>query len=194
MVERAVEPSRPTRSVLDGLRRQLDVPRPRLVISSLLNRLLPDYTMVGVRSRLLRWCGWSLGEGVALFGAPRWYGPGPIQERLHIGPHARINVGCCIELSDEVSIGEHAALGHQVLVLTSSHQLGRRDRRAGRSESAPVTIGAGAWLGARCTLLPGVTVGDGAVVMAGSVVNKDVPPNCVVGGVPAIVVVPRLPG
>ena len=48
-----------------------------------------------------------------------------------------------------------------------------------------MSIGKGVWLGARCTILPGVTVGDGAVVAAGAVVVRDVAPHTVVGGVPA---------
>ena len=57
-----------------------------------------------------------------------------------------------------------------------------------------VVIGAGSWIGARCVIFPGVRVGSGAVVSAGSIVNKDVPPNTVVSGAPATVVVQRIPG
>ncbi|NTU65300.1 MAG: hypothetical protein HGB05_18340 [Chloroflexi bacterium] len=64
----------------------------------------------------------------------------------------------------------------------------RSDQRAGATFSAPVTIQDGTWLGARCIVLPGVTVGRGSVVGAGSVVTKDVPPNTLVGGVPAKVI------
>ncbi len=53
-------------------------------------------------------------------------------------------------------------------------------------EAHPVTICDGVWLGARCTILPGVTVGEGAVVGAGAVVNKNVPAHTLVAGVPAV--------
>jgi maltose O-acetyltransferase len=49
----------------------------------------------------------------------------------------------------------------------------------------PVTIGNNVWIGRSCTILPGVSIGDNAVVAAGSVVTKNVPPNTLVGGVPA---------
>ena len=49
----------------------------------------------------------------------------------------------------------------------------------------PVTIGNNVWIGANVTILPGVTIGDGSVIAAGAVVTKNVPDNCVVGGVPA---------
>lgn len=55
-------------------------------------------------------------------------------------------------------------------------------------ESAPITIGSDVWIGARAIVLDGVTIGDGAIVAAGSVVTKDVPPYAIVGGVPAKVI------
>ena len=77
------------------------------------------------------------------------------------------------------------ALGHGVLILTSSHEFGDQWRRGGEHITAPVTIERGAWIGARGVLLPGVTIGHGAVVGAGAVVTTDVPPNTLVAGVPA---------
>jgi maltose O-acetyltransferase len=84
-----------------------------------------------------------------------------------------------------VTIGNNVSFGHQVIVLTNTHDIGPASRRAATLCSKAVTIGNGAWLGARCTILPGVTIGDGAVVAAGSVVNEDVPANVLVAGVPA---------
>ena len=52
----------------------------------------------------------------------------------------------------------------------------------------PVTIGNDVWIGANCTILPGVNIGNNVVIAAGAVVTKDVPDNCVVGGVPAKVI------
>jgi acetyltransferase-like isoleucine patch superfamily enzyme len=73
------------------------------------------------------------------------------------------------------------------MILTSSHELGPTMQRAGPLFRRPVRIGQGAWVGARSVVLPGVSIGDGAVVAAGSMVTKDVPPNVLVGGVPASV-------
>ena len=71
--------------------------------------------------------------------------------------------------------------------MTNTHKLGTAEQRATDLIAHPIAIGDGAWLGARCTVLPGVTVGAGAVVAAGSVVTKDVPPNALAAGVPAVV-------
>ena len=70
--------------------------------------------------------------------------------------------------------------------------MGSAQRRAGELTTLPVTIDDGAWIGARSTILPGITIGAGAIISAGAVVNKDVPPNTVVAGSPARVVVPKL--
>jgi maltose O-acetyltransferase len=78
------------------------------------------------------------------------------------------------------------------MILTTSHKLGPSAHRAGKHDLLPVEIGDGAWIGARATILPGVTIGRGAVVSAGSVVNKNVPPNSIVAGTPARVVVPKM--
>ena len=58
----------------------------------------------------------------------------------------------------------------------------------GGNQYKPVTIGNDVWIGANCTILPGVTIGNNVVVAAGAVVTKDVPDNCVVGGVPAKII------
>jgi maltose O-acetyltransferase len=70
--------------------------------------------------------------------------------------------------------------------VTLSHAVGGPEQRAGERETAAVTIGRGAWLGAGVVVLPGVTVGDGCVVAAGSVVTRDLEPNALYAGVPAV--------
>ena len=79
-------------------------------------------------------------------------------------------------------------LEHQVLLMTTSHEIGLSVRRADLAYARPVTIADGARLGARSTILPGVTIGAGAVVAAGALVNKDVLPHTTVAGIPAKIV------
>lgn len=168
--------------------------QPAVWLLAIVSTLLPSYSFLWLRTALLRRGGWQIGHGSTVFGPMQVYGRGAVRQRLSIGRHTMINVRCTIELNERVTIEDHAALGHEVMVLTSTHQLGRHGRRAGEVHALPVSIGAGAWVGSRCVILPGVTIGAGAIVMAGSVVNSDVAPDTVVAGVPAKCIVPRLPG
>lgn len=81
-------------------------------------------------------------------------------------------------------------IGPNTLISTVRHPLSAQGRRAKLANSAPVTIGNDVWIGANCTVLPGVTIGNNVIVAAGAVVTKDVKDNCIVGGVPARIVKP----
>jgi maltose O-acetyltransferase len=105
---------------------------------------------------------------------------------LHIGNYCWFNVGCTLDVQASLVIEDRVRFGHDVIVLTHTHELGPPGQRAGRTIARPVRIGRGAWIGARAVLLPGVEVGPGAVVGAGAVVTKDVPANAAVGGIPAV--------
>jgi maltose O-acetyltransferase len=69
--------------------------------------------------------------------------------------------------------------------LTSTHDIGGPEKRAGTWRTAPITVGRGCWLGANVTVLPGVRIGDGCVIAAGTVVTKDCEPDTLYAGVPA---------
>lgn len=103
--------------------------------------------------------------------------------RLEIGPRTYINFGCSITARASVRIGADCLLGPY----TSIHDDAFHDieDRARQPTPRPVVIGAGVWLGERVIVLPGVTIGDGAVVGAGAVVTRDVPPRSVAAGNPA---------
>ncbi|HWC28713.1 MAG TPA: DapH/DapD/GlmU-related protein [Dehalococcoidia bacterium] len=119
---------------------------------------------------------------------PNFQGGNGISRLLHIGADSWFNVGCRLDVHAEVRIGDRVRFGQEVLLLTHTHELGPMSRRAGDLKAEPVTIGDGAWIGARATILPGVTIGGGAVVAAGSVVTRDLPANVLAGGVPARVI------
>jgi maltose O-acetyltransferase len=104
---------------------------------------------------------------------------------LVIGIDCTINGPCAINLDAPVTIGDRVHLGNDVLIITVSHEIGPPEHRCGEISRGPVTIQDGAWIAARVTLLPGITVGAGSVVTAGAVVVDDVPPNVLAGGVPA---------
>lgn len=102
---------------------------------------------------------------------------------LIFGKRVFVNSGCKIQDQGGVTIGDDVLIGHNVVIATLDHAFDP-DRR-GDLVPAPVTVGNKVWIGANATLLPGVNIGEGAIVAAGAVVTKDVPPGAIVGGVPA---------
>lgn len=105
--------------------------------------------------------------------------------RCSIGLRTFINRECFFDALEQITIGTDCAFGPRVTVLTSSHELGDAERRAGRLTSAPVTIEDGCWIGAGVTILPGVTIGRGTVIAAGALVADDCEPDSLYVGVPA---------
>lgn len=105
---------------------------------------------------------------------------------IRIGKNVFINSGCCFQDQGGIELGDGCLIGHQVVIATLNHDLDPRKR--GGMVPAPVRLGKNVWVGAHATILAGVTIGDNAVVAAGAVVTGDVPPDTVVGGVPARVI------
>lgn len=105
---------------------------------------------------------------------------------ITVGKRVFINEGCCFQDQGGIYIGDDVLIGQQTVIATLNHDL--RPERRGNMQPAPVKIGNRVWIGAHATVLPGVTVGDGAVIAAGAVVTKDVPTSAVVAGVPAKVI------
>ena len=104
-------------------------------------------------------------------------------KNLKIGKHVFINSGCKFQDQGGISIGDGTLIGHNVVLATLNHSQDAAKR--GNLLPAPIKIGKNVWIGANATICPGVIIGDGAIIAAGAVVNKDVPDNTVVGGVPA---------
>ncbi len=128
--------------------------------------VLPPFAANRLRTFTLRSMGLELGSGTIFFGAPTLVGEPGFERLLKVGKNCGFNVGTFFELYSEVTLEDDVAFGHHVMVLTR-----------GPDGPKPVRVGRGAWLGARCTLMPGVTVGEGAVVGAQMVIDADVPPN-----------------
>ena len=171
-----------------GVREDMGALHLRLLLSRLMLAPVPDDVGGRLRARVLRLGGLDIGAHTVLAGTPKISGGGELYRQLHIGRDCWFNIQCVLEVHADLTIGDRVQLGQQVMVLTNTHELGPAGRRSGSLQSLPVKIGDGAWLGARCTILPGVSIGEGAAVAAGAVVTKDVPPNTLVAGVPAKVV------
>jgi maltose O-acetyltransferase len=160
----------------------------RLVLARLLCAPLPVYTGNRLRAAVLRAAGFTIGHGTFLGDMPSIIGSGDIYTRFTIGNGCWLNVGCLLDLSMNITIGDRVGIGPRVTILTSTHSMGLSAQRTGALQNLPVNIGDGCWLGACCTILPGVTIGPGSVVAAGAVVHKDVAPNTLVAGIPAQVI------
>jgi acetyltransferase-like isoleucine patch superfamily enzyme len=104
-------------------------------------------------------------------------------KNITVGKRVFINSCCRFQDQGGITIGDGALIGHNVVLATLNHGLAPGKRQD--LHPAPIIIGNNVWVGASATILPGVTVGENAVIAAGAVVTKDVPPNAVVGGVPA---------
>ena len=104
-------------------------------------------------------------------------------KNIAIGKDVFINSGCHFQDQGGIEIGNGALIGHNVVLATINHDLNPKENR--KNHYAPIKIGSHVWIGSNATILPGVTIGDYAVVAAGAVVTRDVPAMTVVGGVPA---------
>lgn len=107
-------------------------------------------------------------------------------KNIRLGKRVFINSGCKFQDQGGITIGDDVLVGHNCVIATLNHVMDP-DRR-GDMIPAPVKIGDKVWIGANVTILQGVTVGDGAILAAGAVVNKDVPARTVVAGVPAKII------
>jgi maltose O-acetyltransferase len=161
---------------------------PRLSMALALFRLLPPLVGGRLRSRALRLGGVRVGERTVFAGRLRIGGGRAPASRLSFGVDCFVNDDCRFDTTGPIAVGDDVYLGHEVAVITSSHEVGRSDRRAKGFVVAPVTIGKGSWIGARAMILPGVDIGGGVIVAAGAVVTRNVDDDVMVAGIPARVV------
>ncbi|SHE26705.1 sugar O-acetyltransferase [Actinomyces glycerinitolerans] len=115
-----------------------------------------------------------------------------VEPPLHVayGIHTRVgspvyaNAGLQLIDDSPVIIGNRVMFGPRVMITTAGHPVHPEMRDRGQQFSAPVVIEDDVWIGGNVTILPGVTIGRGSVIAAGAVVNANVPPMVVAGGVP----------
>jgi acetyltransferase-like isoleucine patch superfamily enzyme len=106
--------------------------------------------------------------------------------QLEIGQHTVIDRDCTLDARGKLKIGNNVNLAPEVMVLTAYHDPDAEDTFPAIHKS--VIIEDHVWIATRAMILPGVTIGRGAIVAAGAIVTKDVPPQTIVGGNPARVI------
>ena len=104
-------------------------------------------------------------------------------KNITIGKNVFINACCHFQDHGGVTIGDNCQIGHNVVFATLNHGIAPEKRAS--MNPAPIRLGRNVWVGSNSIILQGVTIGDNAIIAAGSVVTKDVQANTIVGGVPA---------
>lgn len=157
----------------------------RLRVAELFIGRLPHFCFNRLRTALYRMAGVSIGKNSLVMGAMEITGGGSIEKRLKVGEDVQITAPLLADVNAPITIGDRVSIGHHVLLITTTHEIGRAEQRCGAPLAHPIQIESGVWIGAGAKILAGVTIGRGAVVAAGAVVTRSVEPNTLVGGVPA---------
>lgn len=133
--------------------------------------------------------GVSIGPGCIIIVSDERSPQAQLRSELSIGKSTAINEYCNIRAAGgRIHIGENCLLAQMVTVVASNHSIALGvpiQLQDWAAQSTPISIGNDVWIGAHAVILPGTTIGDGAVIAAGAVVRGFVPPNEIWGGVPA---------
>ena len=132
-----------------------------------------------VRELLSELFGYSVPQTLRVF--PPFYTD--FGKNITIGQNVFINACCHFQDHGGITLGDGCLIGHNVVFATLNHGIAPDDRAS--MYPAPIRLGKNVWVGSNSTILRGVTIGDNAIIAAGSVVTKDVTGNTIVGGVPA---------
>ena len=134
------------------------------------------------KRKLLNKIGYSVGEGTKVIG------PFLCQGAVTIGKNCWIGKNFTVNGNGTVIIGDNCDIGPEVTFQTGGHEIGDKERRAGKGVTFTQTVGSGTWIGGRSTILNHVRVGKSCVIAGCSCVVKNVEDNTLVGGVPAKVI------
>lgn len=135
-----------------------------------------------IRDILSQITGSAIDASVAVF-TPLYINYG---KHIIIGKNVFINFDCVFLDLGGITIEDNVLIAPKVSLLSEAHPVSPNERQS--LVPGHIHIRKNAWIGAGATILPGVTVGENAVIAAGAVVSKDVPPNTIVGGVPAKII------
>ena len=121
----------------------------------------------------------QIGEGTKIVGPIEVLGYLEVGKNCWIGKNLRVNG------NGSVTIGDNCDVGPEVTFQTGSHEIGDGSRRAGKGIVCHQSVGSGTWIDGRSTILNHTAIGEGCVIAGCACVTRDVPPNTMVGGVPA---------
>lgn len=125
----------------------------------------------------------TLSEGLTVL-APVYFDYG---KNTRLGKGTFVNHNCYFMDGAPITIGQNVFIGPSCGFYTATHPLTYIERNKGLEKALPITVGDNCWFGANVSVMPGVTIGSGCVIAAGSVVTKDLPANSLAAGVPASV-------
>ncbi|OQY65039.1 hypothetical protein B6D29_04535 [Microgenomates bacterium UTCPR1] len=128
-----------------------------------------------------RLAGIKIGKGSTIHTATKFYDP----RNITIGEDTIIGEGALLDGRANLSIGNHVDIASEVMIYNSQHNI---ESSTFVAEDGAVAIEDYCFIGPRVIILPGVTIGKGAIIAAGAVVTKDIPPFAIVGGVPAKII------
>jgi acetyltransferase-like isoleucine patch superfamily enzyme len=165
---------------MDALHKQLRRLLVHLVNLVQRHLLGDDAVSIALRLWLLRLLGVKMGARCKILGGSQFLGG-----KLTMGDDVFINRECYFDFSDHITLEDGAQIGHGVTFITAHHAIGTPEKRSGEIFPKPIMVRKGVWIGANVTLLPNVTIGNGAVIAACACVTKDVAANNVAAGIPA---------
>lgn len=157
----------------------------KILFFGLANRVPANFSFGYALRRLLA------GRVVGRLGPDCSIGPNVyINDSLYLSEGANVGAGCRVLADGGVYLGARLKMGPDCMFITGDHPIPRGEQTFSdlKGSSRSIVIGDDCFIGARSLILPGVNIGSGVAVGAGSVVTKDVPSNCVVAGVPARIV------
>lgn len=137
----------------------------------------------GRREILRELLGGEVPEGLTLL-SPVYFDYGPLTK---FGKGCFVNHGCYFMDGGTITIGDNAYIGPFCGFYTAAHPTDYTRRNRGLEWAKPIRVGDNCWFGANVSVMPGVTIGNGCVIAAGSVVTADIPDDSVAAGVPAVV-------
>lgn len=148
---------------------------------------MPRFRLLNyVKAMFLRAVGAKIGRRVVFYPGV-WICTG---RNLEIGDDVDLALDVLITTDGGVVIGARTLVGYRAQIISGNHVVpgGRLPIFNAGHVKRPVVVGADVWIGAQCVVLPGVTIGEGSVIAAGSVVTRDIPAFSIAAGVPARVI------